>query len=222
MRRSKRAFIVIALIGCLISLLGCTMYGVAKVSEPTISDADSAQVKLEKDILVYRDLTVSVKPQNYYVSFFTIGPVLPIVPIPVGGPIKREGQPFMLVVQMETESEKLTFTPGLIVIHYNNKTYRPTTARGPYPGGGHALEVAKTVPGHKWECRAPKGELASGLGPRTVNGKACFEIDFLINTIRPEDEFRVLLDGIEKNGIPLHAPTLLFRPISRGGLTIMG
>jgi hypothetical protein len=199
------------------------MYGVAKVSEPTVSDAGNEQVELKDDILLYRDLTVSVKPQNYYVSFFSIGPVVPIVPFPTVGdpPFKRKGQHFLLVVQMETESEGYKFNPAHVVIQYNNNAHKPTAARGPYPGGGHAREVEIAVPGHKWECLPPKGELISGLEPRIVKGKVCFEIDFPFDTLRPEEEFRVTLGGIEKDGNPLRASTLLFRPSFRSGFTLM-
>lgn len=223
MKRFERTLLVFVIFSFLLSLLGCTMYGVAKVSEPVLSDADAAQVKLENDILVYRDLTVSIKPQNYYVSFVSIGPVVPIVPFPTVGepPVKRKGKNLMLVVQMETNNEGLRFAPKDVVIQYKNNIYKPTTARGPYSGGGHAREVARAVPGHKWECFRPKGELITGLGTREVNGKVCFEIEFQLTTLQPEEEFRVTLGGIERNGEALYAPTVLFRPASRGGLTLM-
>lgn len=223
MQRFEHAFLAFMVFSFLMSLFGCTMYGVAKVSEPTLFDTDIAQVKLDNDILIYRGLTVSVKPQNYYVSFFSIGPVVPVVPVPTVGepPVKRKGQHFRLIVQMEAESEGLRFTPGDVVIRYKSNTYKPTVARGPYSGGGHAREVARAVPGHKWECFPPKSELVAGLGPREVSGKVCFEIDFPITTLQPEEEFRVTLGGIERNGEALYAPTVLFRPASRGGLTLM-
>lgn len=223
MLRFVQISIIIGFFGSLILLSGCTMYGVAKVSEPTLSDTDDIQVQLKDDILLYRDLTVSVKPQNYYVSFFSAGLIVPVVPFPAIGdpPVKRKGEKFLLVVQMETEKEGYTFNPAHVEIQYKNNLYKPTIARGPYPGGGPSREVEKAVPGHKWECSPPKDELVAALEPHPAHGKTCVEVEFSLDTLGPEEEFHVILDGIEKNGLALPAVTLAFRPSLRGSFTIM-
>jgi hypothetical protein len=204
-------------------LLGCTMYGVTKVSGPSLADADKNQVTFEDDILKFPEISISVKPQNYYVSFFSIGPVIPIAPIPTVGdpPITRKGLNFELVIQMETKSEGYMFNPEHIEIEHKNTKYKPISHRGPYIGGGQLREVKRTIPGHKWDCVRPEGGL-HGQQLYPVSGKVCFEIEFPIQTLSPEEEFRVTVGGIVKDEKPLHAPVLFFRPTSRGGLTIMG
>lgn len=214
---------VLILLGGLVLLPGCTMYGVVKVSEPVLPRINDSPVELKDDILLYRDISVSVKPQNYYVAFFSAGVVVPVVPFPTVGdsPIKRKGEKFLLVVQMETEKKEFRFDPALLTIQYNNELYRPIVVRGPYPGDGEAREVGRAVPGHKWECIPPREETMSSAGALDVTGKACFEAEFPLDTLDPEKEFRVVLNGIERNGLPLPAVTLIFRPSLRGGLTLM-
>jgi hypothetical protein len=218
---ANRALSVSFLLGCLSLLQGCVMFGVTKISEPSVPNIQSA--KFEEDILLYRDLAVSVKPQNYYVSFFSIGPIIPIVPFPTfGEPIKRKNENFVLRVQVETESEGYSFQPSRLALYRNGVELKPTDAWGPYPGGGQAREVERTIPGHKWECRHVKDQqITKGLESRAFKGKSCFEILFPITTPSPEEEFRITLDGFTKDGTPVPPFTLQFRPSSRSGFTLM-
>lgn len=213
--------VYLSLLVTLFLIHGCATYGVSKVSEPELIENEKGYATLENDILAYRDITISVKPQNYYVSFFAISPIVPIFPFPTTGdpPVKRKKEQLILLIQMETESEGYEFSPALVRLRFNNEEFKPVSARGPYPGGGNTQQVEKTIPGHKWRCSTPAIEPLSSFEPRKIKGRACFEIEFPILTIPPEKSFRVTLGGIEKNGEPFPVAIFQFHPASRSGFS---
>lgn len=203
-------------LSCIKLLSACTILGVAKVSEPWIADVGDA--KFTKDMLVYSDISVSVKPQNYYTTLVAVGPIIPIIPAPGRSRASEKDEFFVVVVQFETEGDGYAFDPNRVLLKYIDDNYRPISVRGPFIGGGDisAQEVGSAVPGHRWRCLHPNGEVETGFRIRPLAGKVCFELKFGIHTIPPAENFNVVLDGsVKKSSVALRLPTFNFRPALR-------
>lgn len=215
-RRAGRAL----LCSSLLLLGGCTTFGVAQVSEPSVLSAHVG-TRLTDDVLYAGALSISIKPENYYVSFLSVGAMLPLMPIRVAHAPENAKAPFTLVVQLDTDTDGYSIEPTDTLLLYQGQRHSPARTWGPLAGGAAAKQVQRRVPGHKWVCANRQHAIEPIAGAHAFKGKTCFVLEYAIQTLPPQERFSLILGGVKKDGKALALPEISFTQASRKGLSLL-
>ncbi len=201
---------------------GCVIGGTILVSDPRVDGSESSHLN-DTGIIEVDGITVSVKPENYKPGIAGGGLIIPLIPLSLGEPVKREGLDFNVVVQFETSERSFTFHPNEVALTLNNKTYMPVAVIGPILKRQPALETQSALPGHNWYCDYNDKDFSvQGLSESLAVSTGCYVLKFSTITPDPEQHFSIKINGLIRDGRQIKIPMLYFSGKNHGMFTILG
>ncbi len=193
-----------------IPLSGCVGGGAMTYSEMAVVDNS-----LDKGLLKVQGLSVAAIPYNYYLPLVALGLVLPIIPVGFEEEPSNTEKPLQIAFECDAENS-FVFEPRKFILKYEGKEYIPTRISS----RGKATEFrrgfgAEAIQAHDWGCNySPWGPLTWEIENEQLEipiGKSCYIIEFPINTLHPDRNFSIVIQGIKTNGSYVHFPEIHFK-----------
>lgn len=178
---------------------GCTIIGTSDRSELQLSTSKNSR-KLALD-----SVTIKIVPLNNRV-FAVGGPLVPIFPI-WESYAKAHKTRFWFLVVLSPENGEISFDPKRVVLETDQgETFPAAGFSGP-------LLVADAIRDKtdldKQLLNA--NSLNVALRPFSISAEVFVGVMFDTKTLDPDQHFTVVLNGVERQGLPIEVPPLKFR-----------
>lgn len=151
--------------------------------------------------LVLDSVTMNVVPQNGK-AFGLAGPIIPVIPIWYSE-AKTE---FWVLISFLSNTGEITFDPRVVTLETEGgDTFRAAGFNGPIPVSKISLDNSTAVN----EVLDGK-TLNRAVTPFPISADVLVGVMFATKTIGPDQDFTLVLDGLEKEGHRIDMPTLKF------------